>query len=145
MIHNGVQFCWLTQEDVIILLLNSIGLFSPIPTLSIDALDIINPEFLAVGYHTPALLAMGAISRALVDQTSIAVVDDYGTLRNVTLQENSDISFSNSLKPSMQSEDCRFRDFGRLNVFRAKKLLGAFCNSVKVVPKRQLQHCGSID
>ncbi|KAL2483604.1 CBS domain-containing protein CBSX5 [Forsythia ovata] len=80
MIHNGVQFCWLTQEDVIRFLLNSIGLFSPIPTLSIDALDIISPEFLAVGYHSPASSAIGAISRALVDQTSVAVVDDYGTL-----------------------------------------------------------------
>ncbi|KAL2528463.1 CBS domain-containing protein [Forsythia ovata] len=77
MIYNGVQFYWLTQEDVIRFLLNSIGLFSPIPTLSIDALDIISLEFLAVGYHFP----VGAISRALVDQTSVAVVDDYGTLR----------------------------------------------------------------
>ncbi|KAI3466129.1 hypothetical protein Pfo_022792 [Paulownia fortunei] len=79
-IHNGQEFCWLTQEDVIRFLLSSIGLFSPIPALSIDTLGIISNQFLAVEYDCPALSAIGAISRSLKDQTSVAVVDDEGTL-----------------------------------------------------------------
>ncbi|OMP04670.1 Cystathionine beta-synthase, core [Corchorus olitorius] len=79
-IHKGREFCWLTQEDVIRFLLSSIGLFSPIPACSIDTLGIISPEILTIEYHSPASAATGAISRALVDQTSIAVVDSDGTL-----------------------------------------------------------------
>ncbi|CAA2968963.1 Hypothetical predicted protein [Olea europaea subsp. europaea] len=79
-VHNGLEFCWLTQEDIMRFLLSSIGLFSAIPTLSIDTLGIISPEFLAVGYHSFASSAIGAISQSLVDQISVAVVDDDGTL-----------------------------------------------------------------
>ncbi|KAL2523581.1 CBS domain-containing protein CBSX5 [Abeliophyllum distichum] len=79
-IHNGSEFCWLTQEDVIRFLLSSIGAFSPIPTLSIDTLGIISTEFLAIGYHSPAAAAVGAISRSLLEQTSVAVVDNDGIL-----------------------------------------------------------------
>ncbi|KAL6975389.1 hypothetical protein U1Q18_024185 [Sarracenia purpurea var. burkii] len=78
--HNGREFCWLTQEDVIRFLLGSIGLFSPIPALSIDALDIITTEILAVDYHSPAASALGAIYHSLIEQTSVAVVDDDGIL-----------------------------------------------------------------
>lgn len=79
-IHNGREFCWLTQEDVIRFLLNSIGLFSPIATLSIDTLGIICQEFLAVKYHSPASSAIGAIMESLVNQTSVAVVEGDGIL-----------------------------------------------------------------
>ncbi|XWS10575.1 hypothetical protein CRYUN_Cryun38cG0008000 [Craigia yunnanensis] len=79
-IHKGREFCWLTQEDVIRFLLSSIGLFSPIPAFSIDTLGIICPDILTIEYHSPASAATGAISRALVDQTSVAVVDSEGTL-----------------------------------------------------------------
>ncbi|XWS52041.1 hypothetical protein CRYUN_Cryun11dG0033200 [Craigia yunnanensis] len=79
-IHEGREFCWLTQEDVIRFLLSCIGLFSPIPAFSIDTLGIISPDILTVEYHSPASAATGAISRALVDQTSVAVVDSEGTL-----------------------------------------------------------------
>ncbi|KAE8692286.1 hypothetical protein F3Y22_tig00110847pilonHSYRG00223 [Hibiscus syriacus] len=78
--HKGREFCWLTQEDVIRFLLSSIGLFSPIPALSIDTLNIISPDTLTVEYHSPASAAVGAISRALVEQTSVAVVDSEGAL-----------------------------------------------------------------
>ncbi|XP_073286090.1 CBS domain-containing protein CBSX5-like [Primulina huaijiensis] len=74
--HNGQEFCWLTQEDVIRFILSSIGLLSPIPTLSIDTLGIINHEFLAVNYHSPASSVMGAISQSLLEQTSVAILDD---------------------------------------------------------------------
>ncbi|KAL4311925.1 hypothetical protein GQ457_01G004700 [Hibiscus cannabinus] len=79
-IHKGREFCWLTQEDIIRFLLSSIGLFSPFPALSIDALGIISSEIHTIEYHSPASAAIGAISRALLDQTSVAVVDSEGTL-----------------------------------------------------------------
>ncbi|KAL5802810.1 hypothetical protein ACOSQ4_031115 [Xanthoceras sorbifolium] len=78
--HNGREFCWLTQEDVIRFLLSSIGLFSPIPALSIDNLGIISSDINVVNYHSPATLAIEAISRSLIDQTSVAVVDSDGIL-----------------------------------------------------------------
>ncbi|XAR56558.1 hypothetical protein NMG60_11037096 [Bertholletia excelsa] len=71
--HN---YCWLTQEDVIRFLLSSIGLFSPIASLPIDALGLISEKFSAVGYHAPPHVAAGAIARSIADQTSVAVVDD---------------------------------------------------------------------
>ncbi|XP_059442509.1 CBS domain-containing protein CBSX5-like [Corylus avellana] len=79
-IHNGREFCWLTQEDVIRFLLSSIGLFSPIPALSIDALGIITNDILAIDYHSPASSAVAAITRSLAEQTSVAVVDADGCL-----------------------------------------------------------------
>ncbi|KAK6134509.1 hypothetical protein DH2020_031743 [Rehmannia glutinosa] len=55
-IHNGQEFCWLTQEDVIRFLLGLIGLFSPIPTLSIETLGIISHDYLVADYHSPAFV-----------------------------------------------------------------------------------------
>lgn len=77
--HNGVEFCWLTQEDVIRFLLGSIGLFTPLPALSIDALDIIDSDVLAIDYYSPASSAVEAISKSLTEQTSVAIVDNDGT------------------------------------------------------------------
>ncbi|TMW85156.1 hypothetical protein EJD97_023661 [Solanum chilense] len=79
-LHNGREFCWLTQDDVIRYFMSSIGLFSPLPTASIDALGIVSTEFLSIGYHSSASLATEAISRSLVDQTSVAIVDEDGVL-----------------------------------------------------------------
>ncbi|PRQ31352.1 putative CBS domain-containing protein [Rosa chinensis] len=74
--HNGQEFCWLTQEDVIRFLLSSIGVFSPMPALSIDTLGIINTtDILAINYHSPASSAVQLISQSLEQQTSVAVVD----------------------------------------------------------------------
>jgi len=77
--HNGAEFCWLTQEDVIRFLLGSIGLFTPLPAYSIDALDIISPDVLAIDYYSPASSAVEAISKSLAQQTSVAIVDNDGT------------------------------------------------------------------
>ncbi|MED6185963.1 hypothetical protein PIB30_062205 [Stylosanthes scabra] len=77
--HNGREFCWLTQEDVIRFLLGSIGLFTPLPALSIDALGIISTDVLAIDYYSPASMALPAISKSLADQTSVAIVDSDGT------------------------------------------------------------------
>lgn len=79
-VHNGREFCWLTQEDVVRFLLSCIGLFSPIPALSIDTLGIISTDVLATDYHSPAISALQLISRSLADQTSVAVVDADGIL-----------------------------------------------------------------
>ncbi|KAG6424369.1 hypothetical protein SASPL_114786 [Salvia splendens] len=74
------EFCWLTQEDVVRFLLSSIGLFSPIATLPIETLGVITPNFLSVEYNCAAASAIGAISRSLAEQTSVAVVDEEGGL-----------------------------------------------------------------
>ncbi|XP_054812763.1 CBS domain-containing protein CBSX5 [Prosopis cineraria] len=76
--HIGREFCWLTQEDVIRFLLGSIGLFSPLPALSIDTLGIISSEVSAINYYAPASSAIGAISHSLTTQTSVAIVDSEG-------------------------------------------------------------------
>ncbi|KAJ8764664.1 hypothetical protein K2173_007751 [Erythroxylum novogranatense] len=73
---NGREFCWLTQEDIIRFLLGSIGLFSPLPAFSIDSLGIINPNTITTEYYSSASAAIASVARSLVDQTSVAVVDE---------------------------------------------------------------------
>ncbi|KAL2981004.1 hypothetical protein AAZX31_13G261500 [Glycine max] len=77
--HSSCEFCWLTQEDVIRFLLGSIGVFTPLPALSIDSLGIISSDVLAIDYYSPASSAVGAISKSLTQQTSVAIVDSDGT------------------------------------------------------------------
>ncbi|EEF33829.1 CBS domain-containing protein CBSX5 [Ricinus communis] len=80
-IHKGREFCWLAQEDIIRFFLSSIGLFSPVPALSIDSLGIITTDIITIDYNSPASATLGAINRALATQTSVAVVDgDEGIL-----------------------------------------------------------------
>ncbi|GJU96735.1 CBS domain-containing protein CBSX5-like protein [Tanacetum coccineum] len=74
-LHNGKEFCWLTQEDVIRFLLNSINVFSPIPTFTLESLKLINTDTLTVHYNDPASSALPLITRAHLNQTSIAVVN----------------------------------------------------------------------
>lgn len=74
--HNGVEYCWLTQEDVARFLLNSIGVFSPMPTFSIESLNIIDRNVMTVGYHDPAISALDSITLANIEQTALAVVDN---------------------------------------------------------------------
>ncbi|CAM8992974.1 unnamed protein product [Rhodiola kirilowii] len=76
-VHNGKQYCWLTQEDVIRFLLNSIGVFSPIHGCSIEGLDIISGEHVrAIHYEEPAKSALPYIAQSHVTQTSVAIVDE---------------------------------------------------------------------
>ncbi|CAK8535145.1 unnamed protein product [Lathyrus sativus] len=77
--HNGVEFCWLTQEDVIRFLLGSIGLFAPLSAQSISDLDIISSDVVAIDYYSPASSVVEAIAKSLAQQTSVAVVDGDGT------------------------------------------------------------------
>lgn len=79
-IHNGREYCWLTQEDVIQFILSRIGLFTPIPGLSVEKLGIIQSKILTVDYHAPAITALEAIEQSLIEQTSVGVVDEEGAL-----------------------------------------------------------------
>ncbi|KAL4566870.1 hypothetical protein LXL04_030996 [Taraxacum kok-saghyz] len=76
----GGEFCWLTQEDVIRFLLSSIALFSPTVAYSVESLGIISSDIFTVNYHSPASTALGLILGSLVEQTSVAVIDDEGIL-----------------------------------------------------------------
>ncbi|KAK4485190.1 hypothetical protein RD792_007807 [Penstemon davidsonii] len=75
--HNGhQQYCWLTQEDVVRFLLNSIGAFSPIPTCTIESLNVIDHDIMTVNYNEPASSAISYFYRAVAEQTSVAVIDE---------------------------------------------------------------------
>ncbi|KAK1375307.1 5'-AMP-activated protein kinase, gamma subunit [Heracleum sosnowskyi] len=69
------SFCWLTQEDVVRFLLNCIGAFSPIPTFTIESLNMIEADIMAVHYDSPASSILSLISRSHIEQSSIAVID----------------------------------------------------------------------
>ncbi|GAB4826939.1 hypothetical protein Ancab_033818 [Ancistrocladus abbreviatus] len=79
-IHNGHEYCWITQEDVVRFFLNSINLFSPIPTHSIESLNIIDHNVFAVRYDNPALSALTMFKDAFITQTAVAVLDEEDTL-----------------------------------------------------------------
>ncbi|KAL4563198.1 hypothetical protein LXL04_027234 [Taraxacum kok-saghyz] len=69
------EFCWLTREDVFRFLLNAIGVFSPIPTFTIEDVNIITKQTLTVHYDDPAITTLPLILQCLLDQTSIAVIN----------------------------------------------------------------------
>ncbi|XVF27660.1 hypothetical protein REPUB_Repub14bG0127700 [Reevesia pubescens] len=80
-LHNNRQYCWLTQEDIIRYLLNSIGLFSPTPINPINSLNIIDAQnIFVVHYDDPASLALPFIAQSLEMQTSVAIADADGKL-----------------------------------------------------------------
>ncbi|KAK6124410.1 hypothetical protein DH2020_041830 [Rehmannia glutinosa] len=78
--HNGHKYCWLTQEDILRFLLNSIGAFSPLPTFTIDSLNVIDHDIMTVTYNEPASSALAHFYRSLTEQTSVAVVDEENRL-----------------------------------------------------------------
>ncbi|KNA16798.1 hypothetical protein SOVF_085950 [Spinacia oleracea] len=73
------SYCWITQEDIIRFIFNSINHFSPAPFNSIQSLNIIEKKIPSVHYDEPALSALRAIN-SLSGQTAVAVVDDEGRL-----------------------------------------------------------------
>ncbi|KAK9065341.1 hypothetical protein SSX86_016724 [Deinandra increscens subsp. villosa] len=79
-LHNGKEFCWLNREDVIRFILNSIGVFSPIPTFAIESLNIISTETITVHFDDPASSALPLITHSHLNQTSVAVVNQDNTL-----------------------------------------------------------------
>lgn len=81
-LHNDKRaYCWLSQEDVMRYLLNSIGTFSDTPAQSIDKLDIIDTQNLYFLYFDdPASSALELLTASIVHQSSVAVVDPQGKL-----------------------------------------------------------------
>ncbi|KAK6917527.1 CBS domain [Dillenia turbinata] len=79
-LHNGHEYCWITQEDVVRFLLNSISAFAPVASLSIELLGIIDTDTLAIPYYQPAYAAIEAIALSSKHQTSVAIVDEQGCL-----------------------------------------------------------------
>ncbi|GFS46369.1 CBS domain-containing protein [Actinidia rufa] len=79
-LHNGREFCWLTQEDVVRFLLSSIGVFSPIPAYTIESLNAIDTDVMTIYYDDPASSALDSISLSLTEQKSIGVVDECNKL-----------------------------------------------------------------
>ncbi|KAG9149702.1 hypothetical protein Leryth_012426 [Lithospermum erythrorhizon] len=75
-LHSSSEYCWLTQEDIVRFLLNSIGVFSPLPTYTIKSLNIITRDIMTIHYNDPASLALSCIQRAITEQASVAVIDD---------------------------------------------------------------------
>lgn len=76
-IHNNSQYCWLTQEDVIRYLFNSISVFFPIPGQPINSLNIIDSDkVLTVYYDDPASVALPSIAQSILRQTSVAILDN---------------------------------------------------------------------
>ncbi|GAA0163522.1 kinase modulator [Lithospermum erythrorhizon] len=75
-LYDSKEYCWLTQEDIARFLLNSIGVFSPLPTFTIESLNIIDREVMSIHYDDPVSLALNSISCSITEQTCVAVVDD---------------------------------------------------------------------
>lgn len=73
--HGGKEFCWINQEDVVRFLLGFIGVFSPLPSMTIEDLGIVNREVLTVEYDKPASSALQMIQLASHTQTAVAVVE----------------------------------------------------------------------
>lgn len=79
--NNDQRFCWITQEDVIRYLFNSIGLFSTIHSEPINSLGVIDTEnLLTVKYDDPASSALSLIKESLIHQSSVAIVNEEGQL-----------------------------------------------------------------
>ncbi|CAL9205883.1 CBS domain-containing protein CBSX5 [Musa acuminata AAA Group] len=85
-LHHGgggatVEYCWLTHEDFVRYFLNSIAVFSPIATLSIDAVGLVrSATALTVRHDEPGLALLPVLRRALSEQAAVAVVTDDGRL-----------------------------------------------------------------
>ncbi|XP_071723389.1 CBS domain-containing protein CBSX5-like [Rutidosis leptorrhynchoides] len=80
-IHNNLEYCWLTQEDIIRYLLNSIGLFSSISIQPVDSLNIIDTQnIISIHYNDRATSALHPIYKSLENQTSVAITDKDGKI-----------------------------------------------------------------
>lgn len=73
--HAGQEYCWLTQEDVLRFLMGSIGVFSPLHVMSIEALGLIRTDVRMVQVENDAMDALEMIKEACSDMSAVAVVD----------------------------------------------------------------------
>ncbi|KAL1560179.1 CBS domain-containing protein CBSX5-like isoform X1 [Salvia divinorum] len=78
--HEQHECCWLTQEDVLRFILNSVGSFSPVPTYNLESLSIIDRDIMTITHNKPASSALGYFRRAITEQKSVAVVDEENRL-----------------------------------------------------------------
>lgn len=76
--HVGQEYCWLTPEDILQFLLSCIGLFSPLPMMTIQQLGIINMAVLSVKSTADAITALPLIQQAAREMTAVAVVEADG-------------------------------------------------------------------
>ncbi|GER53050.1 CBS domain-containing protein [Striga asiatica] len=74
------KYCWLTQEDIVRFLLNSVRAFSPVPTFTLDSLNIIDYDIITVPYREPASSALDHFQLTLAEQKSVALVDEENRL-----------------------------------------------------------------
>ncbi|KAH8972322.1 hypothetical protein BDL97_02G188500 [Sphagnum fallax] len=70
------EYCWLAPEDVVRFLLSCIGLFSPIPMMSIQQLGLINTEVLIARATANAMSTLPLIQKAAREMTAVAVIED---------------------------------------------------------------------
>ena len=73
--HGVQEYCWLTPEDLLQFLLSCIGLFSPLPMMTIQQLGIIRMDVLTVKADADAITALPLIQRAAREITAVAVVE----------------------------------------------------------------------
>ncbi|XP_041991746.1 CBS domain-containing protein CBSX5-like isoform X1 [Salvia splendens] len=78
--HEQHECCWLTQEDVLRFILNSVGSFSPVTTYNLESLNIIDRDIMTITHNKPASSALGYFHRAITEQKSVAVVDEENRL-----------------------------------------------------------------
>jgi hypothetical protein len=70
------EYCWLAPEDVVRFLLSCIGLFSPIPMMSIQQLGLINTEVLIARATANAMSTLPLIQKAAREMTAVAVIEE---------------------------------------------------------------------
>ncbi|KAH7301380.1 hypothetical protein KP509_23G022600 [Ceratopteris richardii] len=89
--HHGLNYCWLTHEDLLRFLLGHINVFSPLPLMSIKELGIIDSDVVIVGIDEETSSNLEAIKFACSNQTAVAVVDKSKSI-NGSFQLLSEIS-----------------------------------------------------
>ena len=73
--HAVQEYCWLNPEDLLQFLLSCIGLFSPLPMMTIQQLGVIRVDVLTVQANADAITALPLILRAAREMTAVAVVE----------------------------------------------------------------------
>ncbi|BBN19175.1 hypothetical protein MPTK1_8g08460 [Marchantia polymorpha subsp. ruderalis] len=71
------DYWWITQEDVLRYLLGCIGVFYPLPMMSLEELGMINTNVLMVDENAEAISALQLIKQASQEMTAVAVVSGY--------------------------------------------------------------------
>jgi hypothetical protein len=73
--HDGQEYCWLTQEDMLRFLLGSIGVFDPIPSMNLSELEVIRTDIDVIDVDDDATSALETIKFACHAMRPVAVVN----------------------------------------------------------------------